>query len=66
MEDPPLSWPGSTGFLGFVSPPAELPVGLEGVEVWPGVVNPSVCVHRTMHGKELCALDGPSRYAVAP
>lgn len=69
VRAPLLSWPGSAGFVGCVSLPAELPVGLEGVEVWPGVVSPwgrAFCPRRTMHGKELAPPDGASHYAVIP
>lgn len=38
---PPPSWPGSTSFVDCVSSPAEFLVGLEGAEIWLGVVSPS-------------------------
>lgn len=69
VGDPPLSWPGFTNFVSCVFPPVELLVGLEGSEVWLGVVNPSgraFCPRRAMHGKELAPLDGASHYTVTP
>ena len=55
--------------MGCVSTPAELLVGLEGAEVWLGVVSLSsrtFCPCRTVHRKELNSLDGASLYAISP